>query len=89
LGNDCLEIFKSTALEKHNQLRAMHGVNSLKQNSTLNRIAQSHADYLAQNKRFEHSDNDLGENIAAHFFHRVYLTKNLCKGFLTFQNTLI
>ena len=50
--------FAQEALQVHNEYRAKHHAPPLKINSELNRIAQQHANYLAQNDRLQHSNNE-------------------------------
>lgn len=61
--------FSDQVLLAHNQHRARHGAEPLALEKDLSVIAQQHAEFLANNHRFEHSRNRfkggiIGENIA-------------------------
>lgn len=61
--------FSEQVLHTHNEHRARHKAEALSLDQDLSVIAQKHADFLAENHRFEHSRNRykggiIGENIA-------------------------
>ena len=63
------DLFIKKAIEEHNRYRQEHHVPILKENEELNKIAQQYANYLVQNRRFEHSDNTYqGEPIGESFY---------------------
>lgn len=45
---------KGQLLDEHNDLRRENGLNSLRENGTLNRAAQKHADYMAERSNLSH-----------------------------------
>ena len=45
---------KRQLLDEHNDLRQKNGLNSLRENGTLNRTAQKHADYMAERSNLSH-----------------------------------
>ena len=62
------EIFVESALNMHNQYRAMHGAEPLTVSQDLNKIAQDYANHIAKINQKVHSQNkykgeQLGENI--------------------------
>ena len=54
-------------LDKHNELRAKHGVPNLVLDASIRSIAQQYAEYLAANQYFQHSSDAMtgkyGENL--------------------------
>lgn len=48
--------FQLEALNAHNELRQCHGANSLTLNTRLSKSCKAHAEWLAENDAFEHSE---------------------------------
>ena len=64
ISSTCLDAFRSAALNTSNVYRAKHVCSKLKQNLTLQNLAQAYADKLATKiKILIYSGNDIGENI--------------------------
>lgn len=57
--------FQQETLASHNQLRARNCVPALALDDELSKTAQAYAEYLANNNKFEHSQNGYGENLYA------------------------
>lgn len=61
------EEFIRQALEKHNELRRLHGVADLVHNPAISKMAQAYAKHLASTRTLQHSNREeYGENIALH-----------------------
>ena len=64
ISSTCIDAFRSAALNTSNAYRAKHVCFPLKQNLTLQSLAQAYADKLATKiKILIYSGNDIGENI--------------------------
>ncbi|CAF1165095.1 unnamed protein product [Rotaria sp. Silwood1] len=58
--------FQQQALLQHNYYRQLHCIDAMVLNSTISKIAQTYANYLAANNLFQHSGTSgLGENLWA------------------------
>ena len=77
ITSECLAAFRAKALSQHNALRAMHGAQTMTQDSEIDSSALVYAQYLASTGKFEHSDSDNGENL----FYKTFssgLTIDIC-----------
>ncbi|CAF5117717.1 unnamed protein product, partial [Rotaria sp. Silwood1] len=65
-GAIVLADFQQQALLQHNYYRQLHCIDAMVLNSTISKIAQTYANYLAANNLFQHSGTSgLGENLWA------------------------
>ncbi len=66
-SNTILTTANHHGVDKHNELRAKHGVPNLVLDASITSIAQQYAEYLAANQYFQHSSDAMtgkyGENL--------------------------
>lgn len=65
-----VQTLRNEALSRINEYRSMHQASSVRYNSTINSLAQKHAEYLARRDTLQYSDNtyngdDLGEIVSS------------------------
>jgi uncharacterized protein YkwD len=68
VSTECLNAFRTTALDKHNILRAKHSSPALVRDANIDQTSLEHAEKLARDDNFVHSDQKgVGENIFAYY----------------------
>ena len=64
LPDGCLDAFRQSVMSRHNELRALHGSQPVKQNASIDASAQNFAIKLAiENSMYHSKTPDLGENL--------------------------
>ena len=63
ITSECQAAFRAKALSQHNALRAMHGAQTMTQDSVIDTSALTYAQYLASTGKFSHSTTNYGENL--------------------------